>query len=81
MKEFISPSELEPLDLESLKVGDVIRTYTNGRAFRYLGRGRYALNCQITMHRFENMFDTDAPSGTEWFLEEDVFYKLYGKEK
>lgn len=82
IEEFVSTDKLEPLDLEELKVGDIIRTFTTGRAFYYNGRGRYALDCSIVMHKFSNVYSTDdAPMGVEWMLSEDIFYKTYGKEK
>lgn len=82
INEFVPVDTLVPLDLEDLKVGDIIRTFSTGRAFYYRGRGRYALDCSITMHKFSNVYDTDdTVAGVEWVLSEDIFYKTYGREK
>ena len=50
----------------------------SGRPFQVIGFMKYALNCTITAVKYINLLPTDdAPVGTEWYLEEDVFLKVF----
>lgn len=50
----------------------------SGRPFRVTGFVKYALNCTITAVKYINLLPTDdAPAGTEWYLEEDVFLRVF----